>query len=138
MFDQGARAVTKSTPEGRQVTASLDSAGRVLRETSFGLAPKTFVRDARGRVSSVAQGGRVLSATYDAFDGLASLSGPLGLNVNMSRNSSGALDSLRVNGLTTAYVNDGEGRPLRVGVAGWYGVQVGTQRRREPQAIRRR
>ncbi len=92
VFNAAGLTQTVTSPMGRQVTTTLDSAGRPVQIAIPNTAPLSLAYDGHGRLVSTTQGTLTWSASYDALGYLAS-----------------ARDGL---GNVTSYVNDAVGRPV--------------------------
>lgn len=93
-WDDYERTRVSRTPMGRTTTASVDTLGHVTRLEVPGLSPVNYTYDARGRLASSTQGGRVWQYGYDAAGRLASVSDPRGTRVFGYDPGTGHLSSL--------------------------------------------
>ncbi|HVP61522.1 MAG TPA: RHS repeat-associated core domain-containing protein [Myxococcaceae bacterium] len=92
-FDAASRAMTLTTPLGRNLSVALDSTGRVESGTAGPLPTATYRYDDRGRVLGLTRGTVATSLEYGA-DGLASASvDPLGKRATMTRDAAGRTTS---------------------------------------------
>ncbi len=66
-YTAAGRQVVTTTPEGRQLFATLDSLGRVINERVPSLDSVVYRYNARGRIDRIQLGGRVANFTYDSF-----------------------------------------------------------------------
>ncbi len=86
---------TRKTPLNRASTTTIDNAGRPLQVTSGSLAPRAFVYDAKGRVSTATDGTgatqRTTTSAYDAAGLLASVTDPLGRISRLAYDAAGRL-----------------------------------------------
>ena len=68
-FDAGLGTITTTSPEGRQVVATLDGQGREVLRQVTGLAPIAYSYDTAGRLRTVTQGtgtnARIYTFDYD-------------------------------------------------------------------------
>jgi RHS repeat-associated protein len=71
-YDAATRTWTRTSPSGRRSIVTLDASGRVARTEVPGLEPATTAYDARGRPSTITQGSRVQTFSYDAQTGYLS------------------------------------------------------------------
>jgi len=71
-FDAASMNLTSQTPMGRQTITTLDNKGRIVESQLSGIIPVHFTYDSRGRLSSVMQGTRNSTFSYDAAGNLAS------------------------------------------------------------------
>ncbi len=65
-YDAAGKTYVLTSPEGRVASATLDSKLRPLTVTEPGVLPISYAWDARGRLTSVNQGTRSSSFTYDS------------------------------------------------------------------------
>jgi YD repeat-containing protein len=72
------KTLTNRTPVGRQTTTTIDTQGRVRQTQVTGLAANSLQYDSRGRLSSVSQGGRSVTFTYDSNSYLDTVTDSLG------------------------------------------------------------
>lgn len=59
------RRLTNVSPTGRQVVSTLDSQGRPLQVEIAELLPLNYTYDVRGRLTTITQGTRIVSITYN-------------------------------------------------------------------------
>ncbi len=86
------RRLVRTTAEGRQVFATLDSNGRVVTARVADLDSVTFSYDARGRLTRRQEGGRITSYAYDPATGrLSSVTDPLGRATRFTYDSAGRM-----------------------------------------------
>jgi YD repeat-containing protein len=81
-YDAASRTWTRTTPEGRARTATLDDKGRLILEQTAGLAATQYSWDEHGRLKGITSGGtaggRTLQLTYDSNGNPATLTDALG------------------------------------------------------------
>lgn len=76
-YDASLGESTATTPEGRITTTRFDSVGRVLEQGLSGVNPVAYGYDLRGRLTSLSQGSRTRSFSYDPGGRLLSTTDPL-------------------------------------------------------------
>lgn len=93
VYDATTRKLTSTSPEGRQLTITRDSIGRV---TEYGVAGSGLLGatyDLRGRISVITDGTvasqRVVQLTYDTEGNVASIVDPLGRSTTYVRDLAG-------------------------------------------------
>jgi RHS repeat-associated protein/uncharacterized repeat protein (TIGR01451 family) len=77
VFDRSSGRLTATTPAGRQTTASIDPAGRIVREQYGNGALVQYGYDGRGLLTSRSVGSRLMAFGYDTFGQLTSFTDPL-------------------------------------------------------------
>ncbi|MBF0293179.1 MAG: RHS repeat-associated core domain-containing protein, partial [Nitrospinae bacterium] len=77
-FNKATMTFTTTTPMGKQITSKIDQQGRVTQSQVAGILPIQYSYDVHGRVSSVTQGTRVRSYSYDALGNMATVTDPMG------------------------------------------------------------
>jgi RHS repeat-associated protein len=92
-FNVASRTISQSTPEGRSVTTTLDALDRVNQVRSGSLSPVQYAYDSRGRISTLAQGGRTTSYAYGADGLLSSVTNPLNQTTSYGRDELGRITS---------------------------------------------
>jgi len=78
-----------TTPEGRQVSSQIDTNGKVVSQSITGIDPISFSYDTKGRTSSLTQGSRTVSLSYDPQGNLSCVTDPLSRTVNFSYDPNG-------------------------------------------------
>nr|MEC4314924.1 RHS repeat-associated core domain-containing protein [Thiotrichaceae bacterium] len=85
IYDKAAQTLTVTTPAKRSAISYLDTAGRVIKQSSAGVFDTTYVYDADGRLSSVTESegenARITTIAYDDRNNIASITNPLGQQV---------------------------------------------------------
>ena len=111
VFDAATRIFTTTSPEGRSSSLALDVKGRVTQVATAGLAPITYIYDARGRQASVTQGDRTETYTYNATGRIATITDPLNRVTTFSYDAAGRVTSeVLPGGRTVAFAYDSSGR----------------------------
>lgn len=77
-YDETSRSLTTESPAGRRSTSTYDPDGRLSRVAQAGLLPVDYGYDARGRLVSSTQGGRVTRYEYDVAGNLSAVIDPAG------------------------------------------------------------
>lgn len=93
VFDKATRTFTNTSPLGRKGTTTIDNLGRVTQSQVTGLAANTVGYDGKGRISSVSQGGRSVTFTYDTNSYLATATDSLGRVTNFAHDAVGRVTS---------------------------------------------
>lgn len=88
-YAQASRTFTTTTPAARQQTSTISAQGRLLQTQVPGLSPVTRGYDGHGRLTSLGQGGRSTTLTYDANGYLATITDPLGRTTSFTRDAVG-------------------------------------------------
>ncbi|MBN2383247.1 hypothetical protein JXQ70_10225 [bacterium] len=88
------KTITDTTPEGRTMTSTLNSAGRVATITIPGLVPITYdyftTGPHIGKLSQIAQGqNRTYTFDYDDYGHLETVTDPLGQSINLTNDEVG-------------------------------------------------
>ncbi len=110
VFTGSDRTYVDITPAGRKVTTILDSLERIASVQVEGLLPTTFSYDARGRLSTVTQGNRTTSYSYNGDGFLASATDPLGNESKFSYDADGRpLSSTLPDGRVIGFEYDANG-----------------------------
>jgi RHS repeat-associated protein len=109
-FTGSTRTWVNTTPEGRTLTASLDTLERIASTQIEGLTTTTFVYDNRGRLASATQGPRKTTFTYDADGFLASVTDSLNHKTSFAYDGDGnLLDTTLPDGRIIRYAYDANG-----------------------------
>ncbi len=82
-------SVTQTSPGAREVTAIVDTFGRLTQSQVPGITPVVPSYDGRGRLSSVSQGGRQSTWSYDPQGFVQSVTDPLLHTVSFERDARG-------------------------------------------------
>jgi RHS repeat-associated protein len=109
-YDAGTRTLTTTSPLGRRSTTLLDALGRPVQQTSPGVLPVQFSYDSKGRLSTIVQGTRAYTLTYDLNWNVASITDPLGHATSYANNAVGEpTTTTRADGnqIQAAYDNNG-------------------------------
>jgi len=115
VFTQSTRTLTRTTPEGRQITATLDAQGRVVQLALPGVLPVVFSHDAHGRLETVTQGSRTVTRTYRPDGFLESITDPLDQVETYTPDAIGrVVEVLRPDGETIVYDHDAVGNLISV------------------------
>jgi RHS repeat-associated protein len=87
-FDAGSRTYTQVSPEGRTITAQIDSNGNLVQGRIEGLAQTSRTYNQHGQLIQWQQGGRTVGYGYDSLTGyLISFTDPLGRSTLFSYDS---------------------------------------------------
>jgi RHS repeat-associated protein len=118
-FEAANRVETFTSPEGRQLTLTLDVQGRVIASQIAGLVPTTYTYDAHGNVVAATQGSgadqRTTALTYDSQGFVSALVDALGETTSYSFDAAGRLlASTRPDGQSTLYGYDANGNVTSV------------------------
>jgi RHS repeat-associated protein len=93
VYDAASRAVTNTTPLGRQHVGILDAQGRVVQAQIAGFLPISSIYDQRGHLASSTVGtgpaARTVSLTYNADGYLATVTDPLGRTTSLGYDAAG-------------------------------------------------
>jgi RHS repeat-associated protein len=98
-FDGMQKIFASYSPEGRQSYSFLDTLGRVIQDSVPAILPTNYYYDAKGRITTITQGGRTSSLLYDSLGRVATSIDP------MQHTSSFAYDAL--NRITQQTLPDG-------------------------------
>jgi YD repeat-containing protein len=110
VFTKSTRTLTRTTPEGRQLTMTLDSLGRVVQLAVPGVLPVELSYDAHGRLETIAQGPRTATRAYRPDGFLDSITDPLDQVEVYTPDAVGrVLEVLRPDGETVALEYDAVG-----------------------------
>ncbi len=93
VFNAGTGTETTTSPAGRTAVTTLDSLGRVTQQQAGTLTPVAYGYDASGHLTSVAQGSRSASLTYNAQGFLSGITDPLGRTVQFGYDADGHVTS---------------------------------------------
>jgi RHS repeat-associated protein len=108
-YDADLQTLTRTTPEGRERIQQFDQ-GKLIRNTTPGLAPMLIEYDSFGRRISAAQGSRETWMTYDSAGGIETYTDALGRVTTFEMDAAGWLTAMIDNdGLRTSYENDAAG-----------------------------
>jgi RHS repeat-associated protein len=88
-YTAATRTNVVTTPAGRTSTTIVDEFGRATSTKLGTLAPITYTYDSRGRLASMAQGGRSYSFAYGTQGFLQSMTDPLGRTFQYARDAAG-------------------------------------------------
>lgn len=89
VFTGATRTYVDTTPVGRKATTVLDSLERISSAQLGALLPEQFAYDTHGRLSTVTQGTRQTTFTYNASGFLSSVTDPLGLTDGFTYDADG-------------------------------------------------
>ena len=110
IFTKSTRTLTRTTPEGRQITATLDIQGRVVQLALPGVLPVVFSHDAHGRLEAITQGSRTVTRTYRPDGFLESITDPLDQVATYTPDAIGrVVEVLRPDGEAIVYAHDAVG-----------------------------
>jgi RHS repeat-associated protein len=114
VFNQSAKTLTTTTPQGRTSTVTLDAKGRVIQEQVTGLEAVNYSYDALGRLSTITQGSGATARTsmlaYNTLNQLTSLTDPLTRTVGFAYDLAGRITTQTLPDLRQiAYAYDGNG-----------------------------
>lgn len=90
--------ITSTTPEGRETISILDWHGRVIEESTPGLAPIKYSYNAKGHLERVEQGDQILEYTYDDMNRLKTLTDAAGAEFRYDYNGADLLTAIRMPG----------------------------------------
>lgn len=118
-YDASARALTVTTPAGRQSTKTQDQFGRPLTVQFAGLAPLEYTYDNDGRIASVTTGtgpsARRVEMAYGPHGLVESITDPLGRSQSFGYDPAGRVTSRTMTGGRTAsFSYDASGRTIAV------------------------
>jgi RHS repeat-associated protein len=95
IYDSNRDTITFTSPEGRQLTETLDSRGRIIVKETGGVHPIRFSYDDRGRVESIIQGTgpeeRILEHSYGTNGYLLRMIDPLSRIVEFEHDPAGRI-----------------------------------------------
>ena len=115
VFAKAPRTLTRTTPEGRQVTTTLDSKGRVVQISVLGVLPVQLAYDAHGRLETATQGTRTLTRVYGPDGFLQSVVDPLAHTWSFTPDAVGrVLAETRPDGEEVLFTYDDAGNGLSV------------------------
>lgn len=118
-FDKASRTFTTTTPLGKQAKTTLNAKGLTSRAKYPGLEPITMQYNARGQLTSVSQGSRSYSMTYNPQGFLATLSNPLGHVTTYNHDLAGQLTAFTLpNGKNFQFTYNGNGDQTSITPAG--------------------
>lgn len=110
MFTAATKTRVDKTPMGRTTTTVLDAQERISTVQPAGLALSRYTYDTHGRLSSLVEGTRSTTFTYDANGNMAGVTNPLGLTVSFTRDATGQLlTSTLADGRIIHYTYDANG-----------------------------
>ncbi len=90
-YDSASRTETSISPTGLRHVTTLDSLGRVVQQSEGGLLPAQFSYDALGRVTTIVQGTRAFTYTYDSQGNLSTITDPLGRTQRFTYDAAGQI-----------------------------------------------
>jgi RHS repeat-associated protein len=90
-YDGATRTLTTTSPTGRRQITILDNKGRVVQSQIAGLTAVTYSYDNNGRLSSITQGTRTVTFTYDSEWNLVSSTDPLSRTRYFDHDAAGRL-----------------------------------------------
>jgi RHS repeat-associated protein len=110
VFTGSTRTYVDSTPVGRKATRVLDPLERISSVQIGALSPAQLSYDARGRLSTIVQGTRKTTFTYNAGGFLASLTDPVGLTNSFTYDADGhVLTRTLADGRVISFAYDSNG-----------------------------
>ena len=110
IFTKSTRTLTRTTPEGRQITATLDTQGQVVQLALPGVLPVVFFYDEHGRLETVTQGSRTVTRSYRPDGFLESITDPLDQVETYTPDAIGrVVEVLRPDGEAIVYDHDAVG-----------------------------
>ena len=77
-WDGTLRRLTKTSPEGRKTFTFFDAKGKVIKDSTAGIAAVMYKYDSKGRRSEANQGGRKTTFEYDSLGRRAKVKDPSG------------------------------------------------------------
>ncbi len=114
-YDGASRTFTVESPAGRRATFTIDEAGRELERRVGNFLPIATVYDAKGRITSITQGDRSTSLTYDTKGLLESLRDAEGGAAGFQRDAAGRVIQLvGPDGTVRSFGYDAAGRLVSV------------------------
>lgn len=93
-FDASQNRITETTPQGRQRFVTLDAQGRITASQVANLTPVGFSYDLRGRLSSITQGTRSYTMSYNGSGDLIAITDSLSRVTGYSYDAVGRLVGL--------------------------------------------
>ncbi|HHW85535.1 MAG TPA: hypothetical protein GX400_04935, partial [Chloroflexi bacterium] len=87
------RTFVDQSPSGRQQRTVIDALGRIKLEQSADLAPVNYTYNDRGLLTTVTQGDRTTTFTYDAHGYLAAVTDALGRTASLGYDAAGRITS---------------------------------------------
>jgi RHS repeat-associated protein len=114
VFNQTAKTLTTTTPQGRTSTVTLDAKGRVMQEQVTGLEPVAYTYDTSGRLATITQGtgtaARTSALNYNSKNELTSIVDPLTRTVGFAYDLAGRITTQTLpDTRTIGYTYDGNG-----------------------------
>jgi RHS repeat-associated protein len=94
VYDVASRKVTRTSPQRRTSTVTLDEKDRVVKQDVPGLESTTLTYDSLGRLQTVAQGTRPSTFAYDTYGYLTSVTDPLARAVTYQNDPVGRLTAM--------------------------------------------
>jgi len=115
IFDAASRNLTSQTPMGRKTITTLDNKGRIVQSQLSGIIPVQYTYDSRGRLSSVMQGTRNSTFSYDAAGNLASATDSMLHTVGFEYDLSGRVTKQTLpDGRQIQYTYDAKGNVVSI------------------------
>lgn len=89
LYESAQKKFTVTSPVGRQRFSLLDANGRMGQEQTAGLAAVTYQYDAKGRLTTITQGARTSSISYDSLNQIGSITDAAGRTVGFAYDLAG-------------------------------------------------
>ncbi|WP_176736459.1 RHS repeat domain-containing protein [Oligoflexus tunisiensis] len=122
-FDKATRTFTTTTPMGRQYKEILNAKGRPVKMKSPGIQAVALQYNTKGQPTSVTQGTRSYSMTYNSQGLLATITNPLNEVTNYSYDAAGQLTTLTLpnnQSYQFAYNGNGDRSGITTAASGTY------------------
>jgi len=101
------RRITDTTPQGRPIVTTIDNQSRPLQVQVAGLLPVNLSYDAHGRLSTLSQGTRIISVTYNSAGYTDIITDPLGRTITFAYDAAGrVLSQTMPGGRTVGFAYD--------------------------------
>jgi RHS repeat-associated protein len=115
VFTGSSKTYVDTTPVKRKTTTVLDSLERISSIQVGALLPVVLAYDSKGRLSTITQGTRTSTLTYDANGFLASTTDPMNLTHSFTRDADGYLLTTTLpDGRVIGYSHDANGNVTSV------------------------
>jgi YD repeat-containing protein len=84
VYNANAHTFTSTSAGGRTSVITIDALGRTVKVQSPGVDDTLYVYDSRGRLSTITQGNRTVTYTYDVNGNLAAITDPLNRKTSLA------------------------------------------------------